>query len=126
MTNQWQKLVDYKEKGLCCGCVLRVPSEFEYNGSWYAEAVTDLMLINLKTCSQFALIPITGYHAGDISIILPVDALDGYCLTLDWLIENWNKWVYPDGNINNVWVKEKMEAPDSLPDGSTPIRKAAK
>ncbi|WP_115617309.1 Imm45 family immunity protein [Chromobacterium vaccinii] len=108
LNGDWKKLIDFDSEFLLCGDVFRVPSEKKYDGAWYAEDITDFMFVNAACFdSVLALIAISGHHAGELFYHFPRDA---FCLKhggLDkqWLLSNWNAWIYPDGVISNVWVR---------------------
>lgn len=56
------------------------------------------------------LITITGSKAGiNCYVTLPEEARESG-LSTSWLIDNWQMWVCPEGNINDVWVRSPLNA----------------
>ncbi|KAK45804.1 hypothetical protein BG58_15490 [Caballeronia jiangsuensis] len=61
---------------------------------------------------QLGLIAISGYKAGiNCYVVFPSEASTD-CLSARWLIENWQHWVWPDGDVNDVEVCAPLEALD--------------
>ena len=58
--------------------------------------------------SQKGLITISGYKAGiNMYVLFPEEANpDG--LSTEWLIKNWTKWVWPEGDVNSVLVRHAL------------------
>ncbi|CAA0113992.1 Uncharacterised protein [BD1-7 clade bacterium] len=79
---------------------------FRFSGKHPFEDVVDFMLIDEGDSDiGLKLICSTGYHAGQTELILPKES--GYengGLSLDWLLANWEKWVYPECSVNDVLV----------------------
>lgn len=102
-----EKLIDCKEKLLWHGCVFRFPAQYPY------EEYVDFML---TICASFLnddnlyLVVTTGYNAGCIVRQLPPECRGKYrgknaiAVSTKWLIENWNKWVYQDCKVEDVYV----------------------
>lgn len=70
-----------------------------------------MMICEAPDChSNLGLMTITGYKAGiNCYVIFPESARDDDAtISSQWLLQNWRKWVWPDGNPDDVWV---------LPDG---------
>jgi len=106
------KLIDYKEDNLWRGTILR------FKGQYPFEEIVDFMLVDTPSVeSSFALICISGYHAGSTECHLPKDAksMNAHSISRKWLIENWNKWVYPDCSINDVFILNTEYRMENLP-----------
>lgn len=71
--------------------------------------------------AAYGLISVSGHKAGRINTTFLKESGDenGNGLRRDWLIENWTVWVYVDGDVKNVWIKNP-ESVDSMPDGGVP------
>lgn len=65
----------------------------------------------------YCLVTITGYKAG----INPLQALpaeskaDTGGLSRDWLVSNWTKWVWQEGDASAVLIRESLNASELLP-----------
>lgn len=95
------KLTDYKKKELYRGTV------FRFKGKYPFEDIVDFMLIEYPDCnSGFAMVCISGYHAGALEVCLPENALCSTCraISTEWMIENWNKWVYTECSVDSVYL----------------------
>ncbi|WP_198089194.1 Imm45 family immunity protein [Variovorax sp. E3] len=115
----WKKLNDYSNEYVKCGAVLRVPSVEKNRENWYREDIVDLMVFYAGAAFKDAacgLICISGHKAGRINATFPLESGDGNGngLRRDWLISNWNRWVYMEGDINDVWIRDP-EPVQSMP-----------
>lgn len=108
----WKKLVGIKEESLFRGTLLKFPGKYPF------EDEVVMMLCEYRGGGDelpFCLVTLTGHKAG----INPVQAFPTECnnnnskaiaFSTDWLISNWNKWVLPDGDVNDVLVREPLKA----------------
>ena len=97
------RLIDCKRKELWRGTI------FRFNGKYPFENIVDFMLVDIPYVeSSFALICISGYYAGACECCLPKEAKNAgtHSISTDWLIKNWNKWVYSECSVNDVLVLE--------------------
>ncbi|MBR7059611.1 MAG: hypothetical protein IKI22_03295 [Neisseriaceae bacterium] len=131
-----EKLIDYKVPYLARGTVFRLPAKWPY------ENFVDFMVLEASPAFKlqvdeniptFALTASTGYHAGHLFGIIPNEAIVdvdqeiatkynlkvAQVLKIDWFIENWNKWIYPDCKVEDVYIIPQGYETESL-DG-TPI-----
>ncbi|MBR6027194.1 MAG: hypothetical protein IK065_06330 [Neisseriaceae bacterium] len=131
-----KKLIDYKVPYLARGAVFRLPAQWPY------ENFVDFMILEASPAFKwqidgniptFALTASTGYHGGHLFGIIPNEAIVdvdeeiatkynlkvAQVLKTDWFIENWNKWIYPDCKVEEVYVIPQGYESESL-DG-TPI-----
>jgi hypothetical protein len=119
--NEWIKLVDYPDDYITRGAVLRVPSVKVFNGDWYADDIVDFLVFDASHFSgAYGLVVVSGYKAGCINIIFPTESSGStFSIGLQkvWLINNWNKWVYIDGSVDSVWIKNP-DSVNSMPDNS--------
>lgn len=106
----WIRLIDSKEEYLSRGAVLRAKGSFPY------EALVDFMVFEPSESGLGqGLIVTTGYKAGLILVVLPADSCgDGGGRSIDkqWLVNNWEKWVYPDCKVSEVYMLENYECSD--------------
>ncbi|QQB36309.1 hypothetical protein I6I07_06765 [Achromobacter deleyi] len=100
--NSMIKLVDFRGDALYRGNVLRMPAKFPY------EDYVDFMIFMTKAADRpHGLIVTSGYKAGLVLVYLPKEC--GYSeggVSRDWIISNWDKWVYPDCNVKDVYLIE--------------------
>ena len=95
------KFIDDKNTGLYRGSILRFHSAqdpFEPN--------VDFMICHYPsvddTCCPMALYCITGYHAGQLECIFPIEAMfnnNPRCISKNWIVRNWTKSVQNCTNI---------------------------
>lgn len=104
----WKKLVNIPNILIERGFLLRFPTEYPFENevvmmvSGYPDDGHRL--------SGVSLITITGYKAGiNAFVVFPKEVRSFGSLTSDWLIKNWTKWVCPDGDVNDVWVREPLQ-----------------
>ncbi|MEV6341610.1 Imm45 family immunity protein [Nocardia vinacea] len=92
----WEPLCTTGEPYLCRGAVLRYPSD---------AAVFDLMLIEQRP-SRWGLMRVTGYKAGILVAVLPIDAHHPQVpgISAAWLRQHWNQWVHLDSRPEDVFV----------------------
>ena len=97
------KLIDYKENDLWRGTILR------FRGKYPFEEIVDFMLVDIPYVeSGFAFICISGYYAGTLEFELPKEARNANArsISVNWLINNWNTWVYSECSIQEVFILE--------------------
>lgn len=58
------------------------------------------------------LIVSSGNKAGLTLISLPLESCskEGRVLSTGWVLKNWEIWIYPECNIENVYIIEQYEA----------------
>lgn len=103
----WVKLVNSYTDCLPHGTVLRLLGKYPY------EDIVDFMVFDpLRDDKGQALIVSSGYKAGLLLVVLPVESLgDGHrTIDRDWLIKNWAHWVYPECDVNDVYICDAYEA----------------
>lgn len=101
-----KKLIDCKAETLFRGTVFRCIGKYPF------ENIVDFMLVEYPDdmSSGYAIYCISGYHAGCVEVVLPLKAVSQYNrgISVKWLMENWNEWVYPDCPIINVEIFEPI------------------
>lgn len=100
------KLLEYDKKSISRGMVFRLP------GQWPYESFVDFMVIDLADRERpFGLVVTSGYKAGLILVSLPNESNseEGRALSTKWIISNWNKWIYPECNVEDVYLIERYE-----------------
>lgn len=103
------KLIKYKEPYLTQGMLLRFVTR-----GFYEEKEIDFMLFYpAEEDVGLGLMTITGFHAGDVLVLLPAESqyTNYFTLSTKWLIENWNKWVCEECDVNEVIVIERLNNP---------------
>ena len=105
----WQKLVDVPDLVVQRGYVLKFPASYPFEDlvAMKVSGYPD----NGKRLAAVSLITITDYNSGvNAYVLFPREVHAPGALTGDWLIKNWSKWVCHDGNVNDVWVREPLNA----------------
>ena len=103
------RLVDDSVDGLGPGYVLRFPAKRPY------EAFVDYMAVDLMIEGRgLSFIVSSGRKAGVCVVNLPIESEGdsgkrGICTK--WLIENWEKWVYPECKAEDVYVIPRYPVP---------------
>lgn len=95
------RLCDYKENIIYAGTI------FRFSGKYPFEKTVDFMLVCYPdTESGYALYCISGYHAGNLEVCLPAVALGktDRAVSTEWIIENWNQWIYQDCPVEEVSI----------------------
>jgi hypothetical protein len=106
----WKKLLEHEDDYVQRGALLTFPAGHPFEGQ-----------VVVMVCEHraggaefpFCLVTITGYKAG----INPMQALPaesklpsgGIGLSRDWLIRNWTKWVWPEGDAGSVLIREPLD-----------------
>jgi hypothetical protein len=103
----WQKLTEYDRPSISRGMLLRFPAAYPFE----AEVVM-MICEGPGSSSERCLRTITGRKAGiNCYQVLPPDASpSGHFVATTWLIDNWNRWVWPDGNVEDVWIRMELTA----------------
>lgn len=100
------KLVELEAEAFQRGNILRVRGKYPY------EKYVDFMLFEtLVKDRPYGLIVTSGYKAGSILIHLPKEST---CLSggvnKEWMLSNWDNWIYPDCDVSDVYVIDGYEA----------------
>jgi len=97
------KLIASDGNSVLRGNVLRAP------GTWPHEKCVDFMVFETQDEDRpYGLMVISGYKAWLILIRLPKEScLDGGGVSKIWLISNWDKWVYPDCDVADVYLIDR-------------------
>ena len=62
--------------------------------------------------SGLCLIIVTDYKAGINFYQKFPESEVNLDIPADWLIQNWNKWVWPEGNVDDVLIHEALKPSD--------------
>ena len=108
----WVRLVELEEDELWRGTVFRFPASYPF------EDVVDFMLFaDPASDSGFSILCATGSKAGLLEIRLPPEATpneETQAVSARWLAENWQKWVCPESNPEDVFVIPNYPEPESV------------
>lgn len=98
------KLVNYANKSIKRGSVFRLPAIWPY------EAWVDFMVIDLF--DTHGLVVSSGHKAGLILISLPIESesSEGRALSTEWVVNNWEKWIYPECDVQDVHILDEYVA----------------
>lgn len=99
------RLVDYKENELWRGTVLRI-NGYCCNCCNIKEKIDFMITEYFYTESGLALYCISGYHAGQLKMCFPKDALNhtSHSISKDWLVKNLNKYINIKGIIEDISI----------------------
>ena len=99
-----KKLIEWEHESISRGIVFRLPAKWPY------EDFVDFMVVDFA--HSHGLVVSSGYKAGSILVILPVESNSNEYVGIDtqWIITNWSKWVYPECDVNNVHIIEHYES----------------
>lgn len=101
-------LTDYGEEALFTGDILRLPENYDLGPG---SAPVDLMVFEpLDEECGLGLVVVSGYKAGLVYALLPVDSLKGgsRSICMDWLKREWNRWFcYAFGDEMKIIAMEK-------------------
>jgi hypothetical protein len=106
-----EKLIDSLSSSIFRGNVLRVRGKYPY------EEYVDFMVFETPSKDRpYGLIVTSGYKAGLILVYLPAESssAEGAGLDRKWIVNNWDKWIYPDCNISDVYLIDGYEATPSI------------
>lgn len=107
MSNLLTRLINSGDIVLSRGDLIRFPTQYPF------ENEVIMMVAESPRTSGLCLITITGYKAGiNCFQELPKSEID-FQISVQWLIENWSKWIYIDCSINDVFFR-KILTPDEL------------
>lgn len=100
---KWIKLLEWEDDTIWEGFVIRAYLS-------YLCEFADLLVFspNKEGCGQ-GLVYVTGYHAGQVYLILPDESrpTGTRALSKDWLIKNWTKYIDENGDIEKVYLMER-------------------
>ncbi|MBU1640493.1 MAG: hypothetical protein KKG53_08410 [Proteobacteria bacterium] len=97
-TVKWETFADNKQVQFHRGIIFRFPAKHPF------ESVVDYLLINDHYApADYSLMCSTGHQAGTIKLRLPEESMhaDGG-ISVQWLKDNWQKWVYKDCKVEDV------------------------
>ncbi|WP_426577283.1 Imm45 family immunity protein [Xenorhabdus stockiae] len=58
-------------------------------------------------------ISLSGHKAGLLLIQLPNESehIDKVALKKEWVMSNWSKWIYPECDVNDVYIMDHYSPP---------------
>ena len=107
----WERLIEHDQEILSGGMLLKFRAELPFEGE-----VVMMICYNAGQSSEepFSLITISGHKAGiNPYVVFPAECNvsdSSIGLRKKWLVENWNKWVWPEGSVNEVWLRSALTA----------------
>jgi len=106
MLKGWVKLTKLVGKSFSRGTLIRFPSSYPF------ENEVIMMVSEAPNGNGLCLITVTGYKAGiNCYQKFPESEVNSE-IGADWLIQNWSKWVWPEGNVNDVLIHEVLQVND--------------
>ena len=105
---KWCKLIKFKEQTIRLGTIFRLPAQYPY------EKVVEFLVFEPNDSAYgLGLMVRSGYKAGLTLVILPIESQpdNKRGLSTQWLITNWQTWVYPDCAVKQVWLNEQPRMP---------------
>lgn len=100
------KLVQVTAESISRGSILSVPGKYPF------EEIVEFMLFETQEAdTPYGLITVSGYKAGLILVRLPKESVSANGgVDKVWFLANWDKWVYPDCDVNDVCFIESRAA----------------
>lgn len=103
----WKKLIESTDPELKRGMLLRFAA-----GQSFESHVVMMVCEDPDKSDRLGLITISGYKAGiNCYVVFPKEA-SPYQVSTRWLIDNWQLWVWPDGDVTEVEIRESLNALD--------------
>jgi hypothetical protein len=101
----WKKLIESTGTELTRGMLLRFAA-----GQPFENQVVMMVCEAPDKSDRLGLMTISGYKAGiNCYVIFPNEAAP-YRVSIQWLINNWQILVWPDGDVNEVEIHEALDA----------------
>ena len=105
--SKWEKLTEYASAHLQRGALLKFRAGYPFE-----DQVVMMVCEAPDKSPRKGLIAITGYKAGiNCYVLLPCENVSGD-LETKWLLENWQQWVWPGGNVEDVEIREALAVED--------------
>lgn len=92
---------------------------FRFKRAGRKDEIVDWMLFATWEGSGLGLVRDSGYDAGIVSVVLPIEAkMEGeVAISPKWLCRHWQEWVDSSSAADAVWVlRGGRGEPDKLPD----------
>ena len=99
------KIVNYDVSELYIGTVFRFKGKYPFS-----EEYVDFMLCDYPDCgekrSPFALFCVSGYCAGHLEYVFPLEAKseNTHSICREWIVENWNGKIYDGCDVGEVEI----------------------
>lgn len=105
---KWEKLVNSEKINLQRGDLLRFSA-----GQPFEDHVIMMICESPNKSGELGLITISGYKAGiNCYVEFPSESRGSIGISSPWLIKNWQSWVWPDGDVQNVEIRDALDASD--------------
>jgi Immunity protein 45 len=101
----WKKLTESAYPELKRGALLRFAA-----GQPFESHVVMMVCEAPDKSDRLGLITISGYKAGINCYVVFPKGTAPYQLSTRWLIDNWQRWVWPEGDVSLVEVHEPLDA----------------
>lgn len=95
----WSKLVEYNFEMLERGTILKFPASFPFE-----PEVVMMVSEGYSNSEERCLITITGFKAGINAYVTFPSEKTKNGLNRQWLIDNWQNWVWPECDVSEVLV----------------------
>jgi hypothetical protein len=103
--SEWCRLIEYQEKYVQRGALLRFAA-----GQSFEDHVVMMVCEAPGDSGRSALMTITGYKAGINCYVAFPAVSQAHPLSIEWLINNWTHWVWPEGDVAEVEIREPLSA----------------
>ncbi|MGS1010518.1 Imm45 family immunity protein [Achromobacter anxifer] len=102
-----KRIVESSVDSIQRGNIFRVRGKYPY------EEWVDFMVYEVPADDRgYGLIVTSGYKAGSVVVHLPKESYSESCgLNKNWVIVNWNKWIYPECDIMDVYLMDGYVVP---------------
>ncbi|MBR8070652.1 hypothetical protein KDW23_09240 [Burkholderia cenocepacia] len=104
MTN-WKKLTESAGSTVKRGTLLRFAA-----GDSFESHVVMMVCEAPDQLERLGLMAISGYKAGINCYVVFPEQSGSDCISTQWLIDNWQMWVWSNGDVNEVEVREPLNA----------------
>lgn len=101
----WKKLIENVDLVMTRGMLLRFVA-----GQPFESHVVMMVCEAPDKSGRLGLMTISGYKAGINCYVVFPEQFSSDCISIKWLIDNWKIWVWPDGDVNEVEVRESLNA----------------
>jgi hypothetical protein len=103
------KLIEYAKPEVKRGALLRFAA-----GQPFEDHVVMMVCEAPDKSGRLGLMAISGYKAGINCCVVFPEETTSYQLSTKWLIDNWQKWVWPEGDVNGVEIREPLDAKEIM------------
>jgi Immunity protein 45 len=101
----WKKLTESSDFVLKRGTLIRFSA-----GQPFESRVVMMICEAPGKTGQLGLMAVTGYKSGINCYVVFPEQPTSDCISNQWLIDNWQLWVWPGGDVNEVEVRDSLDA----------------